>query len=533
MSSADVVQTHLSALNAVQEALISLLLAPNSTPQTVATQLHAQLNHCPDPKPILHHILKKATVAVLKEALEEPSNAHSAFTNALAIVDCAIVLLRNRHVDEMLPCTLLEFVFAFCTRAQLSKGIDPIRQRFDAYRRATTTPRTHLYLIKAAMSCINRDQKGSDPVLSGRLRLMLAAALPVWHPSGLNRRGQVNEANKIDYEEQLKDDDSKHVDVALYKAFWGIQQYMQNPSLAEDEHTWRKPKAALEKVLDAYETITIPEGPGITLENPSPKYMTAPSVLQLQLVDVRVRRHVLVQIAIFLHHLEVVGETAPTEKEAPATQEKHLFCKSLFESGGEGDMLRGRVFALLERDSAGKFKRFISSLLQRERKWIDWKKRTGYKHLNDLGHEPPKVFKRRRVLSPIPDSSGPVSKKTCPTGPREWQLRQSSWEVLPVSERMTPFKDPHRSMVPSVQTLKGQLKEDMDDPEITEDLKRKNDKKFVWRALRLLCEESMETVMQVIDSNSKSGYDLELWIKKEKGAPEVPERREAPTEEVK
>lgn len=510
----DPVKRHEADLNDVHGTLISLLVAPNSSPQSVANELHTRVqNSTSDTKELLTRVLRKAAVDILKGGIQDPSLPNSAFSNALAIVDCAIVLVHERHVDERLPCSLLEFVFTFCTRGQLANGVDAIRERFAAYRAAALSTRTHVYLIKAAMSCINRDQKGSDPALSGRLRLMLAAALPVWHPSGLNRRGQFNEGNEIDYESALKERDFKDLDVALYKAFWGVQRFMQNPSLAETEETWVDARAAMDAVLEAFETLTIPEEPAIVLESPSPKYMSAPSVLRLQLVDIRIRRHVLVQFAIFLHHLEVLGDTTPSEKDAPVVQKKHTFCKSLFASGGEGKKAKDRVYALLERDSAGRFKRFIVSLLQRERKWIDWKKRAGYKHLNKTGSDPPKTFKRRRVLSPVPGSGSSASKRTRQSGPEEWKLRQASWKALPPSERMAPFKDPQRSLVPSVETLKEQLKEDMEDPEITEDVKRKNDTKFVWRSLRMLCEESLETLMQVIDTNSKTGYDLELCVK--------------------
>lgn len=510
----DLVKRHEADLNEVHGALISLLLAPNSSPESVAKELHMRVQKLTsDTMGLLTHVLRKAAVDILKGGIQDPSQPNSSFSNALAIVDCAIVLVHERHVDERLPCLLMEFVFTFCTRGQLANGVDEIRQRFAAYRAAALSTRTHIYLIKAAMSCINRDQKGSDPALSGRLRLMLAAALPVWHPSGLNRRGQFNEGSEIDYESALKEGDFKDVDVDLYKSFWGVQRFMQNPSLAETEDIWVDARLAMDAVLGAFETLAIPEEPSIVLESPSPKYMTAPSVLHLQLVDIRVRRHVLVQFAIFLHHLEVISDTIPSEKDSPAVQKKHAFCKSLFASGGEGQRAKDRVYALLERDSAGKFKRFIVSLLQRERRWIDWKKRAGYKHLNETRSEPPKTFKRRRVLSPVPGSTDSAPKRKQESGPEEWKLRQASWKVLPRSERMAPFKDPQRSLVPSVETLKDQLKEDMEDPDITEDVKRKNDTKFVWRSLRMLCEESLETLMQVIDTNSKTGYDLELCVK--------------------
>ncbi|CDF77546.1 THO complex subunit 1, putative [Chondrus crispus] len=500
-------------MNAMHGALISLLVAPKSNPESVATQLHEQSQeYSPNGRGLLERVLKRATVDILKGGIQEPSDPKSAFSNALAIVDCAVVLMRNGHVEERLPWTLLEFVFSSCTRGQLSSGIGAIRERFDSYRRAATTAITHVYVIKAAMSCINRDQHGSDPLLSGRLRLILAAALPVWHPSGLNRRGHVYDGGKIDLGSEMENTKESDFDAALYKAFWGVQEFMQNPSLAENEDVWNTARVAIERILDTFETISTLRNPSVAPESPSPKYMAAPSLLHLQLVDVRARRHVLIQLVIFLHYLEVIGQTAPSEKTTPSAYKKHGFCKSLFESDGKGTIIKGRVYALLDRDCPGKFKRFVVSLLQRERKWIDWKKRTGYKHLNAPRSEAPKEFKRRRVLSPVPDSLAPDQSKRRPDGPEEWELRQAAWTVLPKSERIDPLRDPTRLKVSSIQDLKTQLQEDMEDPDITDDLKRIKNPKFVWRSLRLLCEESISTLLQITEPLSEHGVNLERCL---------------------
>lgn len=509
----ELVSEHVSTMDAMQAYLISLHSDRDSNIESIASQFHAQSQkYSPQGRGLLQRVLKRVTVDILKGSIQEPSNAEPAFLDALAIVDYAIELVRNRHIDEELPCKLLEFVFTFCTRGQLSRGVDAIRDRFNAYRQATS-PRTPLYLIKAAMSCINRDQHGSDPVLSGRLRLILAAALPVWHPSGLNRRGQFNDGNGIDVESEMENANTSDFDAALYKAFWGVQEFMQNPSLAENQEVWSKVRVLIDKILDTFETINIPTDPGIAPESPSPKYMAAPSLLRLQLVDKHVRRHVLIQFVIFLHYLEAVGCTLPSEKDSPAAHKKFAFCNSLFESNGEGSVVKGRVYTLLDRDCAGKFKRFVASLIQRERKWIDWKKRTGYKHLKEPTGEAPRTFKRRRVLSPVPDSSESHTSQRRLDFPEEWVLRQKAWTVPPKSVRMDPLSDLSRLKVSTVQDLKNHLREDKEDSDITDDAKRLNNSKFVWRALRLLCEESIATVLQIIEPVAEHGVDLERCLK--------------------
>lgn len=512
---ADLVQTHAAALHDVLSALLSIPTGEDMKLGEVADNIYSVAEkHKMDSKELLGRAISKAVVDVLKGGIcHDISQANIEFRRALSIVDVSIALMRLRRVEEKLPCTLLEFVFTFCTRGQLSSSVNLIRSRFAAYRAASPSSKMDLFLIKTAVSCINRDQKGSDPELSGRLRLMLASALPVWHPSGMNRRGTFNTANENEYENALKESDCEGVDISLYKSFWGVQSFMRNPSLGETTGPWADATSSMDTVLSAFETLPCPAESPMAHDSSNPKYMTAGSILRLQMVDIRVRRHVLMQFLIFLHHLQVVGESHRSEKDTAAALAKAKFCKSLFEEGAAGDVLKVRIYKLLDKDSSGKFRRFISSLLQREKRWIDWKKHRGYKHLDANRKEAPKSFKRRAVLAPYPNSSKPLPKKRKQNGMEsDWKTRQSSWKILPPSERMGPLTDPDRCPVPSLKDLKDELREDMNDPEVTEDSKRKNDTKYLWRSLRMLCEESVDTLSQVIDLNSKRGYNLEISV---------------------
>lgn len=520
-----IVEEHTTVLSALLTALLDRLVAaeadPTSNAETIAQHICSLAEEHKTKSPeLLDRVLQKAVVDVLKGGICEPPRPNAGLRTALAVVDVAIVLVRMRQIDEKLPCTLLEFVFTFCTRKQLASSVFLIRDRFVAYRAASPSSLINVFMIKTAMSCINRDQKGSDPALSGRLQLMLAAALPVWHPSGLNRRAQFNTANEVEYNTALKEADSSEVDAALFKAFWGVQGFMRNPSLAESREAWSEARSAMDTIVSAFETLPCPGNVPVVHSNSNPKYMTSGSILRLQLVDIRVRRHVLVQYAIFLHHLELMGASAKSDRDAPGTEVRAKFCRSLFEQDGEGEQMKTRIFRLLEKESAGKFKKFILSVLQRERRWIDWKKGKGYKHLETGSKEIPKTFKRRTVLAPVPEVKASSNKKRrIQVADEDWERRQSSWDILPPGERMKPLKDPERCPVPAVEEVREQLLEDMNDTDITIDLKRKNDNKYVWRTLRMLLDESLDTLSKVIDVNAKGGHDLEKWVKEGHNAP--------------
>lgn len=400
-----------------------------------------------------------------------------------------------------------------------------VHSRLQQY--ASLVPKRPLVCIQVTVSLIDCDKAGYDPILAGKLRLMSAALLPVWHPSGLNRKAAYNTDIELDYEAPLKHVlNTAGIDLALYKHVWSVHVWTRNPSMAERRDGWSLVQTGMDKVLEALETLqpAKKDWQG-SEEEESAMYMVSPTTLRLQLVDLRFRLRILVRYVLFLKHLELVGDTLPSGKESADLLARMEFCKALFMQGGEGDKMMTRAFKQMDRDSGGKFKRFVLPLLQMDQKWVYWK-RTGYKHFMAREGEAPKAFKRRAVLSPVPPLRGdkaPQELESLALGDDEkWRKRQESWKV-PSSDRMAPLKDPDRWMVPKLETLKSQLKEDCEDEDITEDMKRKNDTKFVWRSLRMLCEESVATLAQVVDLKAKGGCNLESCITAESGKPKTDE----------
>lgn len=464
---------------------------------------------------LLSRAFHKAALILLRGGHGKDSETRMhAFDVSLALVDAAIDLLPTKRIDTRLPLSLLEVIFSFHTQAELASRVSTIRRRYEAIRASQSERVADLYIIKSVMSCINRDQSGSNPVLSGRLRLMLAASLPVWHPSGMNRRAQYNISNAPDYENVLKNEDTSDVDVALYKAFWRAQELVGNPSLSESPAVWQEAYVSMDRVLCAFKSLPAAKEIETCIDvskekqqSRIPKFLTSPSILRLQLEDIRIRRHILMQYAIFLHHLESVAGYTLSEKDTPAWKSSVEFCKTLFESGGEGVKLRKQVYDVMNLDSHGKFKRFVLSLLHRERRWMHWKKHTGYTHLVGNKGAAPTIFKRRKVRSRVDEDD--VAQRDVRN---DWDSRQNAWCVPPPSECAAPLLERARAELWSADVLKMELKEDMEDDEVSEDMKRANDSKYVWRTLRMLCEENIACLASV--SNQENGsLDLEALVR--------------------
>lgn len=509
------------------------------------------------------------TRALNKTLLQEiQRNAGFSEKGGLGLVDVSIELARRDKILRQVPAQLLEILFVSHSQKRLVEAIPVIRTRFEALR-GTCTARVQdaAYVIKSITSCMRHDSRASsirhdfratNPAFFGHLYLMLDAALPPWHPSCTRRQMSYSVAvfdealAPYDLENAVKGQFSEStVDIPLYRSFWTAYAAMKNPSLAESPAHWRHVSACMDRVLSAFRTVppvkelddvfsdqiveqkgreskTEMDTTAIESEKQDsklnktkttdgqknkkyksriPKHLTSPSILRLQMEDIKIRRHVLVQYAIFLQHLEVVSQQQSTEKDNAASKAGMDFCRTLFVPGGDGTRLKKSVFDILTSDDGTNFKHYVSGLLQRERHWINWKKNTGYGHLKPTSSVAPSVFKRRKVRSKI--SKYGTANRSIDNAP--WRMRQSAWVVPPAKERAQPLLERAQAELWSEDVLKMELKEDMDDADVTDNMKRKNDSKYVWRTLRMLCEENLQCITSVAQRDGT--LDLEALIK--------------------
>lgn len=306
--------------------------------------------------------------------------------DALHLVDVATELSIKGSVDHCAPITLLHYIFSFVTLDNIIDHLGAIRQRITAIPRS---PVTQLYFIKLFKSVIDRDIHGLQAVRSGRLRVMLAESLRTWHPSAMNLRGAYG--NRPVFSSPLPE---SHIDSALYNAVWGLQKFLQKPSLAESESVWKEASVLLSTVLSVFETTPVDRD----IVPPGVEYSTSPHILEMQLADARFRRELLVQYAIFLNHIETTGLLSVSSKEQERENQNSEFLRGLFDHDNEGDRLKSRVMALVKKYDGWDLFYFLHSLLKRERVWVRWKKASKYSNLKTAKVSSSSMFKRRTVL---------------------------------------------------------------------------------------------------------------------------------------
>lgn len=569
-----VLSKHDDFLDSFVARLSSTLRQPNTNPQKLA-DCAIDLFHEPAlsstpfkiKQDLLGHVFQKTLLSELKKfrsQFSERTDHHKAsdpgsdeqlafrlkaFDSVFSLIDASIHLLSlpkyRDIISSRLPPQLVEFLLAMHSQVEIEARVHRIQSCFKEVRYVCSQMDDrayYLYILKAINFCISRDKSGCYPLLSGHLKLMLAAAVPAWHPSCTKRLMAYNEdIEDVDIENLLKEHHQASVDTALYRAFWTAQNAMKNPSKAESPEEWKRIASCMERVIAAFRTVSPintaehedidddvemsansdskvgVKGEGkhllksMSKQSLQTESLSSPSILRLQMEDIRVRRQVLVQYAIFLHHLEVVSSQKPTERDSSATLKAIEHCKLLFSPGGSGMRLKKQVFDVMNSDTDGKLKRFVNNLLQRERCWINLKKTTGYSHLTKTKAKASKIFKRRKVGSkPVGKSSSSLKNRNDGGGLNGWKTRQRAWMLPSPSEREEILRDRANSELWSKDVLNMELKEDMNDEDVTEDTKRKNDSKYVWRTLRMLCEEDVTCLTRI--SGKKGAIDLEALV---------------------
>ncbi|PXF47610.1 THO complex subunit 1 [Gracilariopsis chorda] len=444
-----------------------------------------------DPSKVANELLKKfpkmnfqpSLLGVLVRILKSSSPF-----DALHVVDIATKLSIKGRVDQCAPITLMHYAFSFVTIDDIADNLEAIRQRIRAIPRA---PLPQLFFIKLFKSVIERDIYGLHAERSGRLRVMLAESLRTWHPSGMNLRGTYG--TRPVFHSPLPE---SHIDSALYNAIWGLQKFLQNPSLAEAESTWKEASVLLSTVLSVFETTPVNRD----ITPPGVEYSTSPHILEMQLADAHFRRELLVQYAIFLHHVETTGLLPVSSREKERGNQNAQFLRELFNHNNEGDRLKSRVMALLKRYDGWDLFYFLQSLLQRERVWVRWKKTSNYSNIKTATVSPSSIFKKRTVLWHQQHTS---------SSRKEWLKRIEALEGSSKDDDI--FKAVYdRGPSPGLKELKLATHGDG----AVEDSESKDGRNFNWRALRTLMDEDVGALKKL---SSSPDHDLNTIFCKTSG----------------
>ena len=231
---------------------------------------------------------------------------------------------------------------------------------------------------------------------------------PLSERSGLNLRGAFNLDNVTQFSANDEEDmDTSEVlgsvgplsvptlDVNVYRMFWNLQTYFNNPALSTEGQHWTTITGSVEAVLSLFESVGTLDVPSDSSQNDDPaelddpffeqtladiresysaKLLTSRKLFRLQIQDTQFRRQFLVQLAILFHYLKH-GPIVPAESRSATSLATTI--KPLLSDVQEAwvTAMKQKSTALLERiPPAGK--RLVACLqhvLLHDRHWISWK----------------------------------------------------------------------------------------------------------------------------------------------------------------
>ena len=418
------------------------------------------------------------------------------------LLDLSLFISEAGICDHGVVFTVLEQLVEACTISDCERVFTWVESRRGLLSADALWKRGKLIMLRTCNELLRRLSKTHDTVLRGRVLLLLSSLYALSERSALNLAGNYNRANITALDEMsgargggAGDDvdmgggDEGHtasvVDTAFYKTFWSLQIFFQQPPVAlGTPGGWDTFFTALTAVLDNFETHQLDHqsvGGGMTSASADvdvlgPKYLTAAPLLQLQLRDPTFRRHFLVQCAILLGFCD----------NPPAASTTQLALKV---DTAQVATAKARVEAQLAATGAG-FAAAVSHIMDRERGWVAWKK------------DNCKDFERPAQPPVEPPAPAPVMRRrpragaAAPVVPFEKRVKLGNPELDRLwnlsLDNMSALGDKKGKTVPALADFLAPVIDDMD-PEamIEEPYKTKNDKVYVWKALRLVAKENL------------------------------------------
>mmetsp|Transcript_39788 Transcript_39788/g.101744 ORF Transcript_39788/g.101744 Transcript_39788/m.101744 type:complete len:559 (-) Transcript_39788:132-1808(-) len=340
-----------------------------------------------------------------------------------------------------------------------------------------------LVMLRCCNQLLRRLSKGNNELLCGRISMLMSWLLPVWDKSGVNQAGATNTSNALvieDVQEGATDSNGAPINVAFYRTFWGLQKHFQKPLAALESVNWAEFAAGLRTVLGAFEAQPLAAGAQSgRWAGGSVKYLTSSRLIHLQLQDPAFRRNFLVQCLILFHFARkpVVGKEEKAELSA--------------EQKADIEQLEQGVYAQLKvtPHSGAKFAEAVRKLLARETAWVAWK----------AGGAP--SFERPPAQVAAPTGGPPPRKRSRASTHavvlgREaldhlWNLTESNTSCLNAEDR---------GNLPTCQEFLDIVLDQMNPEEDIEDAyKQKQDKVYLWKALRLLARQNLQVFSDTMD----------------------------------
>ena len=469
-----------------------------------------------DDKTLLEHALCRVMFGLIEEAsaratavmshVASSANAKKGATDKSGepsmprLLDLALTLSETGVVEPACVFNALEQLVETCTIADCEDVFTWVEARRGRLSADALWRRGKLVMLRTCNELQRRLSKTADTVLRGRVLLLLSSLYPLSERSALNLGGNYNAGNTTELDDQNAAGDANTagdasakaegvvVDRAFYETFWSLQKFFSNPPAAlEPAAGWKTFSTSLGSVLDNFEThrldktssgraaaaagASVPSGANVEGRDAGTKYLTAAPLLHLQLSDPAFRRHFLVQCAVFLGFC-----TSPLYKgvdAADARDAKKRVMEAIRQTPPHGE----------------EFAAAVALALRREEGWVLWKR----DNCKDFEREPeaprppppaPPVMRRR----PRPGAAAPAV-------PPEKRVRLGNPELdrlWNLSEDNASALGDKRDAAPTAEVYLQNVVDDMDpEAQIEETYKSKNDKTYVWKALRLIAKADM------------------------------------------
>ena len=420
--------------------------------------------------------------------------------------------------------------------------------------------RGKLILLRTCNNLLRRLSRAAHTVFCGRVLLLLAALFPLSERSALNITGAYNRGNVTTWDapevaaaglhagaggagdgpaEEGEVDTGAHLDGAFYDSFWALQHTFSHMPSALPAAGWARFAAGAELLLSAFELDPVPadsvphnSAPLGTVDRErtaaggtggTPKYLTSATLLRLELRDPAFRRALLLQLTLTLRF--AIGPPSPTPPlKGPALE--------------QAGKLAARAAACLSAvpPDGPAFLARVESALERDRNWVAWKA-TGCKDLFERAPqgEAAPAAAEEMASPPQQQGAGALRKRRAPP-PRDahYTVRLGNGELDRLWNEHRDLNEAAKSSdrgVPSHSAFLEPIREQLDpawcaEMDIEEGMKRKHDKAFCWKALRLVCRANLGAFTKAAER--EGGADMDNITREVFSMPRAPSVKSPP-----
>jgi len=386
--------------------------------------------------------------------------------------------------------------------------------------------KNRLYLLRTCNKLLKRLSREDNPLLCGRLLILVATLLPLSERSGVNLAGGFDIDNRTEFaelEQGCTDESGRLVDVDLYNSLWRVQGLLGNPPLILESTNWPGFESGLRRVLEAFDRTSTKQGSApqdlsaASHDAQSLKYSTSPNLLGLQLHDASFKCAYLFQALAVLSYLRV---ELPLKK-PPATQSRDE--RALRQRQADAiPRLEAAVEASLKKFTPRVTLELIRTFIQREKHWILWKKvgrkagEEGAKAVKcpplerEALPEDLEMFKERKdalAEATVTKKGAAVKRKRASmTGFSKNQVKLGNedldrlWNISSDNHECLDFEDQEKvpKMSELVQRVVNQAQSDSG---VDEADKLMCDKLYCWRVKRLLAQMDCKNFIKHCDKN--------------------------------